>query len=419
VNRFRLPYWDWIKPLADGEPAFPTVISSPTISVTYPNNGTTATIPNPLYNYKFHPLSPTYFSPPFTSVPTTVRAQDYDINDIMTSNAPFLRQDVYQLLTQYQIFNSFSNHGSETSFIGNLESVHDQIHGIVGGSNGHMGYVPVAAFDPVFWLHHCNVDRIAAIWQRIYPDTYVTPYAQAQSTWTIPAGSIQDANSNLTPFHRNTAGNFWNSNGVRLTDGLQYTYPEIQGNANNASIKAAVNALYAPSTTSVVSKRAADIPALAVSPEEPRSFLTAIEAPLAFKGIYSVIVFVGDITTPESDWLKDSNFAGQFALMSRDGALPDKVIKGSVVLNEALKKKFEAGELPSLQTPDIVAYLTKNLHWRVQQAGKEIPREQVPNFKVTVLSTEVKPAKSPSDFPTYVGGWTDHKEVTAGRPGGN
>lgn len=36
---------------------------------------------------------------------------------------------------------------------GSLEDIHNGYHVYVGG-NGHMGRVPVAAFDPVFWLHH-------------------------------------------------------------------------------------------------------------------------------------------------------------------------------------------------------------------------------------------------------------------------
>lgn len=50
--------------------------------------------------------------------------------------------------------------------------LHDGIHGWVGGSNaaqtdgGHMSFVPVAVNDPVFWLHHSNVDRLWTIWQQ-------------------------------------------------------------------------------------------------------------------------------------------------------------------------------------------------------------------------------------------------------------
>lgn len=39
-----------------------------------------------------------------------------------------------------------------------LEFIHNNIHSWIGGPDGmtagHMADVPVAAFDPVFWLHH-------------------------------------------------------------------------------------------------------------------------------------------------------------------------------------------------------------------------------------------------------------------------
>lgn len=28
-------------------------------------------------------------------------------------------------------------------------------------------------FDPIFYLHHCNVDRIIAFWEHIYPKYYM------------------------------------------------------------------------------------------------------------------------------------------------------------------------------------------------------------------------------------------------------
>ena len=28
----------------------------------------------------------------------------------------------------------------------------------------------VSRFDPIFWLHHCNVDRMYALWQALHPD---------------------------------------------------------------------------------------------------------------------------------------------------------------------------------------------------------------------------------------------------------
>lgn len=36
---------------------------------------------------------------------------------------------------------------------GSLEGLHNSYHNNIGGS-GHMSEVAVAAFDPVFWMHH-------------------------------------------------------------------------------------------------------------------------------------------------------------------------------------------------------------------------------------------------------------------------
>lgn len=57
--------------------------------------------------------------------------------------------------------------------------LHDGVHGWIGGAwdfvgttprnGGHMTFVPVAVNEPAFWLHHCMVDRLWAIWQRKSP----------------------------------------------------------------------------------------------------------------------------------------------------------------------------------------------------------------------------------------------------------
>jgi tyrosinase len=43
------------------------------------------------------------------------------------------------------------------------QNLHGNVHDFTGdGAN--MGYVPTAAEDPIFWLHHCNIDRIWYGW---------------------------------------------------------------------------------------------------------------------------------------------------------------------------------------------------------------------------------------------------------------
>jgi hypothetical protein len=45
-----------------------------------------------------------------------------------------------------------------------LETPHNQLHDVIGGQGGVMSDVSIAAFDPVFWLHHCNMDRHYYTW---------------------------------------------------------------------------------------------------------------------------------------------------------------------------------------------------------------------------------------------------------------
>jgi tyrosinase len=43
------------------------------------------------------------------------------------------------------------------------QGVHGAVHVFVGNGQG-MGSVPWAANDPIFWMHHCNIDRIWTSW---------------------------------------------------------------------------------------------------------------------------------------------------------------------------------------------------------------------------------------------------------------
>ncbi|KVE38588.1 tyrosinase family protein [Burkholderia sp. BDU5] len=57
---------------------------------------------------------------------------------------------------------------------------HDAVHGIVGGRDpltrqpGLMSNPDIAGLDPIFWLHHANIDRLWEVWRR-HPPTHVDP----------------------------------------------------------------------------------------------------------------------------------------------------------------------------------------------------------------------------------------------------
>lgn len=49
-----------------------------------------------------------------------------------------------------------------TLFTTQLEYVHNNVHGWVGGIMSDIQYSPT---DPIFWMHHAQIDRIWSIWQ--------------------------------------------------------------------------------------------------------------------------------------------------------------------------------------------------------------------------------------------------------------
>jgi tyrosinase len=47
-------------------------------------------------------------------------------------------------------------------FTSQLQNQHDLVHGWTGGD---MGNIASSAFDPIFWSHHCMIDRLWYLWQ--------------------------------------------------------------------------------------------------------------------------------------------------------------------------------------------------------------------------------------------------------------
>ena len=57
-----------------------------------------------------------------------------------------------------------------TTFTDHLENgPHNHIHVQVGGAGGTMSQIPTAPADPIFWMHHAQVDRLWSQWQANNP----------------------------------------------------------------------------------------------------------------------------------------------------------------------------------------------------------------------------------------------------------
>jgi tyrosinase len=116
-------------------------------------------------------------------------------------------------INQLRSWDDFASHAiQDPRFKGltvqSIESWHDSIHNLIGtgdGYNGQMADTSVAAFDPVFWLHHNNIDRLFAIYQALYPDKYVTPGKHAEQNPPLNGDDpILYADDQLYPFKKNS-----------------------------------------------------------------------------------------------------------------------------------------------------------------------------------------------------------------------
>jgi tyrosinase len=130
-----LPYWDWINTRE---------IPKAYLDKTYTDSAGKV-LPNPLYHDGRDPGLP-------DNLPTKAEfddAQGKTTSDEYVGAMPFGK--------------------------GKSENMHDTVHGWVGGD---MGVVTLAAYDPVFWAHHSQCDRIWNMWQTANPGVDPTPEAQ-------------------------------------------------------------------------------------------------------------------------------------------------------------------------------------------------------------------------------------------------
>jgi tyrosinase len=146
------------------------LIGDPSFALAYWNwSAKNGTIPNPFYDLQ--KLNVTFWKDP-----SNAQSNNWSANPVTTKGARALLKgqglqsnpNSGQNFTQSHI-DDIKEQTDFDIFKGQIESgPHNNAHTITGGTstgtNGHMrsGMSPL---DPIFWLHHCNVDRIWAEWQ--------------------------------------------------------------------------------------------------------------------------------------------------------------------------------------------------------------------------------------------------------------
>ena len=172
-SNIMLPFWDWSSGPSTGVPA---ACSQPTYV-----NRAGDTVSNPLYS---GPI------PAAAGGGQTSRRSDINTTAF----------DDIAVTAQTALTNA-----SFSSFQSALYGPHGSVHVRTGGQ---MSTVSAASFDPIFFLHHCEVDRLWWIWQQSHPGP-------------LPAN---EANLELDPFNKPYSTDWQRGSDYDSTDDLGYRY---------------------------------------------------------------------------------------------------------------------------------------------------------------------------------------------------
>jgi tyrosinase len=458
ARNIRLPYFDWAA-RPGNYAALPSMFTDDQVTVDGPTGRQSFTNPLLRYDFKNNEQSQMYYGP-FTTWPRTYRYPNSNNNNAVSNQQQAasafqnirqnLQDQMYQLFTQCGDYLSFSNDVSSQSAgcSNSLEAIHNTVHNAVGGggsngvSGGHMTYLPLGSFDPIFWMHHVNVDRYFAIWQGLHPNAYGASQQAPHNTWTIPQGSTQDANSCLEPF-LSAANTCWTTNQVRDWRTFGYDYPEFYNSDRSVgAITNYVNNLYGPNGNAVAgsSKREADPEAAGQSklfkalgdilPGNPLvanngssyQYVANIKTPRYSLGkSYTVFLFNGKPQSEDpSTWITDPNLYGPMGVTAMPGMEGANVTTvGSVPLTRKLQETVtsQRGILGSLSELLVAPFLTKQLEWRISSEGKAVSPDQLPGFVVSVVTSSAKPSSDPNSFPVF-SDFIELLDVTKGQAGG-
>ncbi|KAH7401337.1 tyrosinase [Pyrenochaeta sp. MPI-SDFR-AT-0127] len=465
----RMPYWDWAQDPGANQPTVPTVIRDQQVTVTKPQG--TVTINNPLYSYSFGSSLPSEMGGgPWNNFPQTLRrpvanptrSNNNEMNARFNAQRISLRDRVFALFASKQPWGSASTSaiGVRTDLSGSdsFESVHDAIHNTAGGeTGGHMYYLDVSSFDPIFWLHHTNVDRLLAMYQLIVPNSYMAngninrPMAQ----WN--QGESKNSNTPLKPFTKDTSGNYFTSNDVRETRVLGYHYPETS-DRSYAQVARAVTSLYGGGARALT-KRATDdhtgqYLGRPLKEGDYHHVVSVVADKYALDGSYTVHCFIGQpsgnsthgnstapypVTNstapytnstsgeadydPSTDYTQQSNYVGAYGILGGmkaggGNASYPVMTEGTLPLTSCLQGKEYYGELKSLKPEDVEPYLAENLHYKVVGVNGELNPEDIPNFHISVKCTKVTPAENEYELPDLSAPYEDLPEATKGKPAG-
>lgn len=173
-----LPYWDWTDPASIMTATFlgPNGTTNSEVRSGYFARNAPGTPGNVTPAPPWWPATLTGWNMPAAFGSVFTGALRRSISN--TSGLPSV-SDLQDALTKTD-YRNFTWAVESGTGVGSGNQMHNGMHGWIGGgtlaSPGHMSSAAVSPFDPFFYLHHCNIDRLWAMWQL---DGHATEYPSA------------------------------------------------------------------------------------------------------------------------------------------------------------------------------------------------------------------------------------------------
>ncbi|KAF3174097.1 hypothetical protein TWF788_008807 [Orbilia oligospora] len=411
AKRLRFPYWDWST--RQFESHTPDIVKKEKVTVVTPDGQ--KTIDNPFHSYIFKDEENKPFKKPFIGAKRTTRGTSKFTGASDEAAADKAMQAGF-ITRRQQTFNNLMSTSSFNDFSSALEVLHNQVHVEIGGEGGGaMYYLAYSAFDPIFWLHHNNIDRLMAIWQAANPDLKL---AKGRGVGTfqrrVTAGVTQDdENTPLYPF-KHPNGEWWTSKDVEDVSSIWsygYGFPEVPCDKKDVSQEdldtfstEQINLLYKPET--LAQKKRAET--------ESRSEwnVNIIVDQAEMSETFSIYAFLGKPPSDSAEWIKADNKIGTLSVLGNPDMKRVSNIQTAIIpINAILKAKGVEGT-----EEEINEYLKKNLAWTAMSNGEEVDVNKFKTLKVGVtvntitVSTDISVKAEFSD-PVLVTAITEEKKA--------